>query len=301
MTAATAVARPCGVQGLRRMAGLRVVVVESDCRPGWACLRASNLDADARRRHRPCSGAGFPPAPELACSCGINAVARPMTETCPRRHRRLIPRLPLSHSRITSLSRALSAALLCLAVAGPAAAEPVAGATAGSDLVLTRTGALYRAHISGIDDFHGVVELLRAQLRERGWTEQYQTDVDLMLRTPDLPMRNKLITLFAPERFTAAIAKRPAVTLLTAPRVLVYQEQVKRPPAERKAEREAPGDIFILFFDPSLGAKDLELDDDALPEALRRDLVDAVATTEQFFRGPQSLSIVVPPPATSGR
>jgi hypothetical protein len=155
----------------------------------------------------------------------------------------------------------------------------------------SRRGVLHQARVRGIDDFHGVVELLRAQLKEHGWTELEQIDVDIMLPGEGPHRPNKLLSLFAPGWFAQAIVKRPALTLLAAQRILVYQEA----PAPRRDAPEAPGDIVMLFLDPAVVAGALAADDDALVTAIRQDLTVAVGTTAAFFRGPKSLSVVPPP------
>lgn len=144
----------------------------------------------------------------------------------------------------------------------------------------------YRARLAGIDDFHSVVDILRAELFQRGWTEQEQIDVDIMLRDKGMLLHNKLVTVYDPERFADAIARNPGLTLLAAEQILVYQEK----PADAQSYRAQPGDIVIEMLDPAVRAQALGYDDAAALEQRRNDLVEAIAATDQFFRGPESQS-----------
>lgn len=150
---------------------------------------------------------------------------------------------------------------------------------------VTQSGDLYRARLAGIEDFHAVVDILRAELFQRGWTEQEQIDVDIMLRSEGMLLHNKLITVYDPERFAEAIARDPGLTQLAAEQILVYKEK----PDRALSYRAKPGDIVIEMLDPTLRARALGFDDEAALEALREELVDAIAATDNFFRGPESL------------
>jgi hypothetical protein len=156
---------------------------------------------------------------------------------------------------------------------------------------VTQHGELYRARLSGIDSFHAVVEILRAELFQRGWTEQEQTDVDIMLRTEGMLVHNKLVSVLDPERFAAEIGARPSLSLLAAQRILVYQKDPKR----SESYRAAPGDIVIELVDPAVKARALGVADTVAVGELRRELLDAVAATERFFRGPEGQRRPEPP------
>jgi hypothetical protein len=191
---------------------------------------------------------------------------------------------------------ALALALLLCAAAGSVAqeaapAQPEPSAEAESPV--TRSGDLYRTRLSGIDDFHAVVEILRAELFHRGWTQQNQVDLDIMLRSEGMLVHDKLIAVYDPERFADAIAKRPTLGLLAAQGILVYQEM----PERAQSYRAAPGDIVIELVDPAVRAAALEFRDIGAVEALRGDLTDAMAATERFFRGPEAKSALARPAA----
>jgi hypothetical protein len=178
---------------------------------------------------------------------------------------------------------------LLLAVSSAAAqeAEPAAAAPAGESPV-TQVGELMRAELSGIDDFHSVVDILRAELFHRGWTDQHVTDVDIMLRSEGMMVHNKIVDAYDPERFSSEIDKRPSNTMLSAQRILVYQRDPEKP----QSYRAKPGNIVIELLDPAVKAKALQFDNRAMVDAMREDLTAALAATEKFFRGPESKSVI---------
>lgn len=181
-----------------------------------------------------------------------------------------------------ALSRAASVLLLTLlAVAGPLQA----------DSAVERDDGVYRTTVSGIDEFHAVIELLRAELFERGFTEQDVTDVDIMLRSEGQMMHNKVVVAYDPERIADAIEKRPLTTMLAGHRILVYQEKPESP----ESYRAEPGDIVISAIDPAALAETLDIDDPASVEAMGEDLKSALEATHAFFKGPESAGILESP------
>jgi len=186
-----------------------------------------------------------------------------------------------------ALNLAASALLLTLAAtAGPLHA----------DSAVEQDDGVYRTTVSGIDEFHAVIELLRAELFERGFTEQDVTDVDIMLRSEGQMIHNKIVVAYDPERIADAIAKRPLTTMLAGHRILVYQEK----PEEPESYRAEPGDIVISAIDPAALAEALDIDDPASIEAMGEDLKAALEATHAFFKGPESAGIIESPDEAAG-
>jgi len=190
--------------------------------------------------------------------------------------------MPVIFREMSSLTRA--AAILAgglFALAGPAQ-----GASA-----LDRDDGIVRTTIQGIDEFHAVVELLRAELFSRGFRQQDVTDIDLMLRSEGTMLHNKLVSAFDPERFADAIVAQPVTALLAGARILVYQEK----PEEPLSYRAQPGDIVIAAMLPFELAELLGIEDRAPIEAMTDDLEAALEATHAFFEGPESGAVVESP------
>lgn len=194
--------------------------------------------------------------------------------------------IAMRHGRL-ALSAALALLLgahLALAQEAEAPRQDAAASQPADQSPVTRTGEVLRAELSGIDDFHSVVDILRAELFHRGWTDQHVTDVDIMLRSEGMMVHNKLVEAYDPERFASVIDERPTNTMLSAQRILVYQ----RDPRKAQSYRAKPGNIVIEFLDPAVKAKALGFEDSAEVEAMRKDLEAALAATDKFFKGRES-------------
>lgn len=190
--------------------------------------------------------------------------------------------MPTIFRRMSSLTRA--AAILVgglFVLAGPAQGESA----------VDREDGIVRTTIQGIDEFHAVVELLRAELFSRGFRQQDVTDIDLMLRSEETMLHNKIVSAFDPERFADAIVEQPLTTLLAGARILVYQEK----PEEPLSYRAQPGDIVIVAMLPGELAELLGIENGAPVEAMTEDLEAALEATHAFFKGPESSAVVEPP------
>ncbi len=140
-------------------------------------------------------------------------------------------------------------------------------------------GGMYSAEISGMWSYHDVIEILRAELFQRGWTLQYVQDVDLALRDEKKLVRNKVLQVSNPELVAGLMADHGDASLGVSQQIAVYQTKPERP----LSYRGKPGEIRVAVVDPGVALKAMGLDAAEAVKTMRQDIKGALDATVAFF------------------